>query len=123
MRKNPLQDEAMSDAAFVDQAATWAKRLTQQEARGPGDIENAWRRLECKYGIPWRTFWSLRYRKPRELTASIFHRLAAAYSAECERQMRLLKHDIEITKAITGSDSAVVRAAEALVRATDETTD
>lgn len=107
----------MSDAAFVDQAASWAKRLTQNEARGPGDMENAWRRLECRYGVPWRAFWALRYRKPRELSVSIYQRLAAAYAAECERQMRLLRHELEITKAIAGTADAAVVAAEAVVRA------
>lgn len=105
----------MSDAAFVDQAATWAKALTASEARGPGDMENAWRRLEARYGVPWRAFWALRYRKPRDITAAIFHRLAAAHAAECERQMRRLRHDIETTRKIAGPDAAAVVAAQAVV--------
>ena len=117
MRKSSSRDEAMTDAAFVDQAEGWAKRLTQSEARGPGDMEPAWRRLEARYGVPWRTFWALRYRKPRDITASIYHRLAAAYSAECERQMRRLQHDIEITRQITGPSNAAVAQAETVVRA------
>jgi hypothetical protein len=116
VRKNSVRGtEAMSEAAYVDQAAMWAKRLTQTEARGPGDMENAWRRLEARYGVSWRTFWALRYRRPREITAYLFDRLKAAHAAECERQMRRLQHDIEITKAIAGPDAPAVRAAEALV--------
>jgi hypothetical protein len=56
--------QRMSDAAYVDEAADWARRLTQAEARGPGDIENAWRRLETRYGVSFHTWWALRYRKP-----------------------------------------------------------
>jgi hypothetical protein len=67
MWKNPSRGEAvMSDAALLGEATGWAKRLTRAEARGPGDIENAWRRLEARYGIPWRSFWALRYRPPQK---------------------------------------------------------
>lgn len=119
-KKNSQGKETMTEAAYVDQAAQWAKRLTQTEARGPGDLENAWHRLEGRYGVPWRTFWALRYRKPRDITAYLFDRLRAAYEAECARQMRLHAHELEITKAITGPDCPAVVAAAALVRQ-DET--
>lgn len=105
----------MSDAAFVERASEWAKALTQRESRGPGDLENAWRRLEARYGISVRTFWSLRYRRPNEIAASIFYRLHAAYQAECERQMRRLEHDLSIARQIAGPDSDPVREAQALV--------
>lgn len=114
MLKNPLQAAQMSDTA-VDQAASWARELTQREARGPGDLNNAWQRLEARYGVPASTFWSLRYRKPKDILASIYFRLRGAYEAECERQMRKLRHELEVTKAIAGADHAAVRAAEALV--------
>lgn len=105
----------MSDTALVDQAAGWAKALTQREARGPGDIENAWRRLESRYGIGWRVFWALRYRKPTFLTASTFSAIYSAYRAECERQMRKLQNEIETTKAITGTSHSYVDEISALV--------
>lgn len=113
MGKNPLRD-VMTDAAYVDQAADWARRLTAKEARGPGDMESAWRRLEARYGVPWRAFWALRYRKPREITASVYHRLLAAYQSECERQLRLLKHELEITKTIAGASHPAVASAQTL---------
>jgi hypothetical protein len=117
VRKKILQDRKMDGTALVDEAAQWAGELTRREARGPGDMENAWRRLEARYGVPWRTFWSLRYRKPRELGASIYQRLSAAYNAERERQVRLLRHDIETTKKIAGTSHAAVVAAEAALGA------
>lgn len=114
MRKRSLRGD-MSDAVYVNQAAEWAQRLTHSEARGPGDMENAWRRLEARYGVSWRTFWSLRYRKPREIATSIYARLHDAYRAECERQMRKLAHEIHITEQIAGADHAAVVAAKAVV--------
>lgn len=107
----------MSDTAYVDQAASWARWLTNREARGPGDMENAWRRLATRYGVDWRVFWALRYRKPRGIETSIYARLCAAYQAECERQMRKLRHELEITKQIAGPDHASVAAASAVVDA------
>jgi hypothetical protein len=114
VREKSLQDSPMSDAAYVDQAADWAKALTRNEARGPGDLENAMHRLEARYGVPWRTFWALRYRKPEWITAFTYQRLRDAYQAECERQMRLYQHELEITKAKAGADQALVSAAAAL---------
>ena len=105
----------MRNSAYVDQAAIWAKELTSRESRGPGDMENAWRRLEARYGISFGTFWALRYRKPHNIFIEIFAQLHSAYQAECERQMRKLAHEIEITKKITGASHAAVAASEAVV--------
>lgn len=116
MSKNKFLGDVMTDAAYVDQAAEWAKALTRAESRGPGDLENAWRRLEARYGVSPNTFWSLRYRRPKDIAVSVFVRLRAAYQAECERQMRRLKHELEITRAIAGPDNSAVVAAEAVVR-------
>lgn len=115
MCENLSRERAMTDAAYVDQAAEWAKTLTQRESRGPGDIENAWRRLEARYGVPASAFYSLRYRKPKGILASMYFRLRSAYEAECNRQIRKLQHDIETTKAKAGPNHAAVVAAEALV--------
>lgn len=91
----------MSDAAYLDQAADWSKTLTRMRARGPGDMENAMRSLERDYGIDYWFIWQLRYRRDRIkfLSVSVYDRLKAAYSAECERQMRKLQHEISITRS------------------------
>ncbi len=34
-------------------ARSWANELLRRESRGPGDMENAMRRLETRYGIPY----------------------------------------------------------------------
>lgn len=88
----------------IADAQAWANKLLQPlqqlgEARGPGDMENAMRRLEARYGVPWRTFWQLRYRPPADVFVGVYLSLKAAYEAECERQERLLRHEREITKA------------------------
>lgn len=80
-------------------ARDWANVLVRRESRGSGDTENAMRRLEARYGIPWRVFWSLRYRPPRDLLLNTFLQLRAAYLHECERQQALLQHEIAVAKA------------------------
>lgn len=107
------------DMSEVEFAACIARRMTQYEARGPGDMENAWRRLEQRYAIPWRTFWALRYRQPREIARDVYARLEAAYHSECERQRRRLELELEITKAKVGPHSRVVGEVEALLAETE----
>jgi hypothetical protein len=114
MGKKFLREEQMSDVA-VNQAASWARVLTQCESRGPGDLPNAWRRLEARYGVPVQTFWALRYRRPKDILASIYLQLSAAYQAECQRQMRKLAHEIHITRRIAGADHPAVAQAQAVV--------
>lgn len=112
MSEKPVCNGAKMTA--IAQARGWANALVQRETRGNGDTENAMRRLESRYGIPWRTFWTLRYRPPTEIFQSTYERLWAAYQAECDRQMRLLKHELEITR-LTAPDHPAVAAVEALV--------
>lgn len=102
-------------SAAVSHARDRATKLIQRESRGPGDTENAMRRLEARYGIPWRTFWSLRYRPPSDLFVSVYQQLWAAYQAECERQERLMRHELEIARRVAPlGDPAVAAAAAAL---------
>src|SRR5580765_6584847 len=107
----------MSDAAYLDQAAEWSKKLTRMRARGPGDTENAMRSIERDYGVDYWILWRLRYRKSaiRDIGVTAYMRLKAAYQAECERQMRKLQHELTITEEIAGPDNHAVRAARALV--------
>lgn len=109
----------MSDAAYIADAARISRELTRMKARGPGDTENAMRQIEREYGIDYGFMWSLRYRVDRLkiISHSIYLRIQAAYSAECERQMRKMKHELEITKAKRGAGHAAVVAAEAVVGA------
>lgn len=87
----------------VDMARCWASELVSRESKGPGDMENAMHRLETRYGIPWRTFWSLRYRPPPDIMFSVWNRLRVAYEADCARQIKRLEHEIEVARAIAPS--------------------
>jgi hypothetical protein len=114
-RKTSLQDDAMNEAAIVDDARLLWRSLVTRESRGPGDTDNAMRRLARRHGLDYGALWSLRYRPPKAVLAGFYLSLRSAYAAECERQLRLLRHELEITKAKAGPDLNSVRSAEALV--------
>jgi hypothetical protein len=99
----------------VDQAAEWARELVRMEARGPGDLPNAMDRIERRHGLPPRTLWALRYRTPKDIFASVYNRLRAAYEGERQRQIRKLQHELILTTAIAGASDPAVAAAEAVL--------
>lgn len=115
--KKRLVKKQMSEVAYIDEAASWSKDLTRMRSRGPGDLENAMRSIERDYGVDYWTLWRLRYRRSalRDIGVSAYMRLKSAYQAECERQMRKLKHELEVTEQITGADNNTVRSVKALV--------
>lgn len=119
MCKNPLQEQTVSDAVYVDHAVGWSKELTRMKSRGPGDLENTMRKIEREYGIDYGVLWALRYRKPKAILTNWYFRLKAAYEAECERQRRKLQHEVEINKLLPGPASDVVASAEAFLREMD----
>ncbi len=114
MCKKFLREGQMSSEAVVARAKAWAHDLVARESRGPGDTENAMRRLGARYGIPYRLLWGLRYRPPKDLLASAYLAIARAYEAERDRQMRQLQHELQITTAKAGPASRLIRAAAAL---------
>ena len=117
VRKNLWAKNQMSDAAYLDQAAEWSKRLTRMRARGPGDIENAMRAIERDYGIDYWLLWRLRYRRAdlKNIKVSAYMRLKAGYQTERERQMRILQNENGQLEKITGPHNAVVVAVKGLV--------
>lgn len=122
--KVPLRKEQnMDGVAIVDDVARKAGLLVSREFRGPGDtIEAAMSRAERRWGIPFTTFWALRYRKPKDVLASVYCRINEAYDAEVSRQEAKLRHEIEITRKVLGdaADHPALRAAEAVLAATEE---
>ena len=94
----------------VSQAVEWANEMVLRELRSPnGDFENAMHRLEARYGIPWRVFWNLRYRKPADVMVGLYRQLQAAYTHECERQERLLAHERHVAETKVLAGEAVAR--------------
>lgn len=110
MRKFSLRGEQVSS---VDVAADYARRLIEAEARGPGDVENAMRRLEAKTGINYWSFWGLRYDRRKTVTADLFGKLRGAYLAACERQLSKLRHELAIEQARCPDDDFADLVAEA----------
>ena len=100
---------------FVDRSKAWALALVRAESRGPGDMGEAMRRVARRIRIPFGRIWALHYRPPKDVPVSIYQSLALAYIAMCEEQVRHLRHEIEVTRAIAGADCSAVRAAETLV--------
>ncbi len=119
MRDKSLGKNDMPDV-FVSNARDWAVQMINREARGPGDLEGAMRRFEGRYGISWQTLWRLRHGRIKDISASIYARIQAAYIAECDRQCRLLSIQIEIAKTKGLAGSAAVAKAEALVEEMEE---
>lgn len=113
MDKKP-DEKNMSDV-FVSNAREWANDLIRRESRGPGDFDNAMRRLEARYGIPATTFFRLRHGRIKEIYASTYVKIQSAYLAECDRQVRIITQQAEIAKAKALSHEPVVAEAAALV--------
>lgn len=107
---------------YLNQAADWADALTRRESRGPGDTDNALRRVADRTGIPYRALWSLRYRRPKcpVKIRGIFAMVREAYINECLKQAKKLEQEAQIAKAISGPLHPSVVEAEALVASTYE---
>lgn len=104
----------------VVQAKGWANALIRAAHRGPGDTTDAAiHRAANKHGLDPKMLWRLRYRTPKDMLASLYLKIKAAHEAECERQEARLRHEIEITKAVATSATALaaIREAEALLGA------
>lgn len=102
MRKKSLHSEQkVTDVSAVDDAAYWADALVKRAHRGPGDtVDAAMHRAARKHGVPERILWSLRYRRPKDVMASIYLKLHAAYEAECKRQEAILEHQLEVARSL-----------------------
>ena len=113
----------MSDAsALVEDCARWSGALWSKAHAGLGDTqEAAMYRAASRHGIEPNVFWTLRYRRPKDVLASVYFKLKAAYEAECERQEARLRHELELVKALprTPDRQRIVDAAEAALRAVE----
>jgi hypothetical protein len=82
------------DLCAVSDAKRLVNELLKLESRGSGDLESAMRRLANRYGLSWRTFWTLRYRNPKHVFVGVYETLKAAHRAEVGRQITRLRHDL-----------------------------
>lgn len=109
--------------AEVIRAKDFASEMLRWETRGPGDTDNAMRRLSRRHGIEYGALWSLRYRAPKRIWADVYSALAKAYEDERQRQLRKLAHDIEITEAVVGPGSGSAAKARAVLRQAESEAD
>lgn len=111
------------DAEGVSEAKGWANHLIAKHHRGPGDTtEAAIHRAAVKHGIDPKLLWRLRYRTPKSMLIGAWKRIKVAYETECERQEAKLRHEIEITKALSRSPAGdrLIAEAEAVLAEADQ---
>ncbi|MGU3661084.1 hypothetical protein [Methylobacterium fujisawaense] len=113
MCKKLLRDAQMATAEVVQSKARLSD-LLRWESRGPGDLDNAMRRLSRRHGVEYGTLWSLRYRTPKRIWADVHTAIADAYAKEIERQRGKLDDAATAAEPILGADRPSVRAARAL---------
>jgi hypothetical protein len=113
MAKKFLRSGQVSDAGiYVEEAARWARSLVHSEARGPGDHENAMRRVARRLHVPFNTLWRLHYRKPKTIGAEIFCALGEAINDN----QRRWKEEREHLEPTTTLGRALLGAADWLAR-------
>lgn len=88
----------VSDYSATAEAKRLVADLLRLESRGVGDLEGAMRRLANRYGLPWRTFWNIKYRQQKDVFVSVLRKLREAHAAECARELERMAHEIRIAK-------------------------
>lgn len=106
-----LEKFSQPEKSYVDEAQRIAREMVANEARGPGDLINAMRRIEARYGVPYSLLKALRYNPPSDIMIGVWTRLLNAYEAECERVERKAQLERERIKAIRdATNPSVARA-------------
>lgn len=102
-----------ADHLPVEQAKGWTNGLIRASHRGPGDtVDAALHRAAVKHSLDPKVLWRLRYRTPKDMLASVYVKIKAAYEVECERQEARLRHELEITRALPASPDRLALIAE-----------
>lgn len=102
-RKEPLQSvqTKMTDMSTVDMAASWADLLIGREHRGLGDTVDAARaRAARKHKLPERLLWSLRYRRPKEIGATLYLKIKEAVEAETQTMEARIAENLRLLEAL-----------------------
>ena len=120
MCKSSLRVEQMNPTAFVDHAVEMNRRLVSGECRGPGDLENAMRRVEQRWGIAFAVSWALRYRRPKTIAADIYARHIQAVETFRETQLQRLQNERAETRPTNKLAAYFVRAAASVAGEIDQ---
>jgi hypothetical protein len=83
----------------VEAATDYVRRMTKLESDGPGDIDNALRRIGAKFGLGFWTLWHLRKGKAKSIDSSVYARIRGAYLEMCATKASNLLHEINIEAA------------------------
>jgi hypothetical protein len=100
-----MSKRSLRAAQMLNEARDWARELTLLEMLHPSEpLEEVWRRLERKTGVPFGTFWSLawRFNSLKDIWASIHALLEDAIESERARKARKLMHDEEVERITSG---------------------
>lgn len=96
----------MTGSAYVERAAGWSHSLTLIFSRGPGDYDNAMRRMSDALGLRYRSIWALRYRPPKTLAAETYEPLRLAHDIAL-READLAAYYTDVTSRIARLKAAV----------------
>lgn len=94
------QEHEMSSVDTADQAGDFVRRMVARESRGWGDQQEAQRRIEQRYGLPFWSLEHLRTRRAKSCETSLFLRIKAAFIDHCGKQAARLLHEAETAKAV-----------------------
>jgi hypothetical protein len=98
---------------YVKKAQQMAHALVARETISGRDTGEAMRIASRKYGIPYNALWSLRYRAPKDIFASIYFAISSAHEAMCDQQRQKLEHELSVAKA-RGAHPDLLREVSAL---------
>lgn len=108
--------ERMSDSAYIDDAADFAKALTLADMVRAGDYGNAMRRVSRRVGVGYSVLKHLHYSAPKRVETADFVRLGTAYG----KQRKAGKAAVEfvprtaLARLVVGMADALDRGADAL---------
>ncbi len=80
-------------------ATELVRKMIHRESNGPGDAENAMRRIADRYGIGFWTQDHLRKKRAKTIDGSILSRIRRAYIDILERQLALLQAELDTERA------------------------
>lgn len=86
---------------LVDRAARWALSLWRTVHRGMGDTQERSMHAAAKLAkVSPNTIWKLRYRRPREIGASVYFRLQAAYARHVESAEATVAANLDLLRKL-----------------------
>lgn len=99
---------AIKPADLVDEAASWAARLTKEAEAETGKTDAALETVARQTGVNESTLWRLRYRKPKDLAVSVYMKLKAAIEVAEKRQNERINHGTQVARSLGVANSDVL---------------